>query len=674
MRAVLVRSLLVIAAGAVVLAAVLYVASTVDGRPPEVLEVRLTQPQADDPEVALVTTSIEVSFSEPIEVEGVARPVTLDPAVEGTTSLSGSTLIFTPGEPLALDTAYTVTVDPAIRDAAGNALSDAPDPFRFTTSGRPMLAGSDPADGTDDVAVDAPISLVFSGLMDTRSVESAISVSPPFPFEVRWAGERLELTPRLGLEPATDYTVRVGEDATDIAGVPLADAVAVTFRTVSPGLSVEQRVPAGGSDGIAPRTPIAVVFDRPMDPDSVDLSQVVVEPAVAGSVELVPLPGEDDARLLRLVPSAPLPANTTFEVTLGPDLRAADGGGLAEPTSWTFTTGAPPATLSNRVVFLSDRGGVANVWSMNPDGTGQVQVSAELAPVLDYAVAPDGGALVVGDGHGLVFLRPDGSDRRELTDPAHLEFDAAWSPNSSRIAFARADATTGRGLGLWTWEVGSGAASRIELPRALAPDGSPPAGSGDGERLDLRAPRYAPDGGALSFVDRSGAVGIVELPAQRLTLVRAAAVGVPAWDARSSGVLVRVDDGATRPEPFAAPVAPMDETQPADAGVIRRAGPDLEEAWFEGTARRIVVASDGRIGWIDAGGTVHVAAGFGEPGAVPAGLERLVVDELAMGPDPAALLVVTGTADGGGTVQLVDLERGERTRLVRDGWRVRWVP
>ena len=42
MRAVLLRSLAVIGVGAVVLAGVLYVASTVDARGPTVLEIRLT--------------------------------------------------------------------------------------------------------------------------------------------------------------------------------------------------------------------------------------------------------------------------------------------------------------------------------------------------------------------------------------------------------------------------------------------------------------------------------------------------------------------------------------------------------------------------------------------------------------------------------------------------------
>ena len=69
MRAVLLRSLAVIGVGGIVLAGVLYVATTFDGRPPSVLEVRLTAPVADDERVALINTSIEVAFSEPVEPE-----------------------------------------------------------------------------------------------------------------------------------------------------------------------------------------------------------------------------------------------------------------------------------------------------------------------------------------------------------------------------------------------------------------------------------------------------------------------------------------------------------------------------------------------------------------------------------------------------------------------------
>jgi len=48
MRSVLLRTLAVIGAGGLVLAGVLFVASTVDARPPEVDGIRLTQPSTDD--------------------------------------------------------------------------------------------------------------------------------------------------------------------------------------------------------------------------------------------------------------------------------------------------------------------------------------------------------------------------------------------------------------------------------------------------------------------------------------------------------------------------------------------------------------------------------------------------------------------------------------------------
>src|SRR5688500_20337617 len=69
MRSILLRSLLVIGAGGLALAALLYVASPVDARPPAVLEIRLTQPLADDVQRALITTSLEVVCSEMVERE-----------------------------------------------------------------------------------------------------------------------------------------------------------------------------------------------------------------------------------------------------------------------------------------------------------------------------------------------------------------------------------------------------------------------------------------------------------------------------------------------------------------------------------------------------------------------------------------------------------------------------
>ena len=57
-------------------------------------------------------------------------------------------------------------------------MTGAPERFEFTTVGNPTVVGSDPADAAADVALDAPIVVDFSTLMDTASVEAAIEVSP----------------------------------------------------------------------------------------------------------------------------------------------------------------------------------------------------------------------------------------------------------------------------------------------------------------------------------------------------------------------------------------------------------------------------------------------------------------------------------------------------------------
>lgn len=679
MRAVLLRSLLVIGAGGLALAGLLYVASTVDARPPVVLGITVTQPVAGDPSLALITTSIEVAFSEPVDADDASAAIRLEPEVDGSASWSGSTLIFTPADALELSTTYEVVVTTGVRDLAGNEMTEAPAPFTFETAGRPRIVATEPADGAVDVPVEQTIGVTFSTLMDTAVVERQLRVSPAIRYELRWSGEQLEIVPVEPLRPDTAYEVSLSGEATDAAGVALDEPFSLAFTTVQPGLRVDRLVPADGVDGIAPTTTIALVFDRPIDPESVETDGLRITPEVAGTLDVMALPGEESdeaamGRVLRFTPSGPLPPNTTYEVEVSPSVvSASGGGGLAQSLSWTFTTGAPGRTLTNQITFVSERGGVANVWAMNPDGTGQHQVTAELSPVVDYAVAPDGSSLVVADGRRLVFLRADGADRRVITGDEHWEFDPSYAPSGRLVAFGRADAATGAGLGLWQWEVGGGDPVSIELPDEVPPSAAPSAS--DAESALLRAPRYSPDGLAIAFVDVAGAVGLLELPGRRLTLVPFAATAPPAWLPDSSAVLL---GGTPLDSPGdAAPLtAPVERLRPgADDSVHRlsRSGAAAGETALGAGWHVQAVAGDGTIAYTTDQGRLAVTPRVDATAPSLVGDARIIEAAFAPGED-AMVVVVAEEGATAGSVERLDLGSGARTVLAPEGRLPRWLP
>jgi hypothetical protein len=698
-RGVGVRTLAVLGIGVAVLVAILYYASTVDGRPPTVQRITLTQHLSGDSHVALITSSIAVDFSEPVQHASAEAAFAISPQVSGQFSWSSASLTFTPDR-LSLRTTFEVTIGPGVRDRVGNEMATGAPPFRFTTVGNPSVVASAPADAGADVALDAPIVVDFSTLMDTASVERALHFAPSSDLRLRWARERLTIVPVAPLDPNRRYTLTIGVGARDQAGTPLDRPFKLSFRTVPSRLAPETMVPADGVSGIAVTTSIAVVFDRALDPASVRDDLLTITPTVAGSLDAIASPGaagllNGKLRVLRFQPSGPLDPNTTYDVTLAPGLLGADGAGLPAGLSWSFTTGAPTATLSNQVVFLSDRAGIANLWAMNPDGTNERQLSVELSPVIDYAVAPDGRAFVVGDGAAIVWQHADGSARRLLTDANSVEFDPAYSPDGSLLSFGRADPVLGTGLGLWTRQADGSDPRPVELPAEGIASPSPaipvPAPL-------LRAPRLSPDGTALAFVDEAGRVAILDLEQHRLSEATFVALSEPVWLPDSSGVLVSglsagsgLGPRAYRPRSAVPLLDPLsfapDATQLAAMRVVRldRGAASISPTAVGDGAARPALDADGRLAYISlqggdaAAGSLWVTNSPGDPG------DRVMRDPGArvgfasFAPEPQAMVIsrlpASGSiATGSDGIWLVNLRSGEAEQLAVDGWLPRWLP
>lgn len=736
-RRVVIRTVLVVAIGAVLLAPILYYASTVDVQPPHVSRFQLSQHLPGDEGVALTTSSLEVVFSEAVEHASAQSAFVVTPEIHGSFSWSGVTMIFTPAERLPLQTSFAVKLHGKVSDLAGNVMNSA-GPFAFHTVGGPSIVATQPVDQAVDVTVDAHIQLTFSTLMDTASVQRALEIIPSTDVDLRWSGQRLTIIPRSLLQPAQAYTLFVGAGARDQAGTALTAPLKLRFMTIPAGLAARTIVPADGTQGIAVTSPIAVVFDRPIDPGTVDDSLVTISPAVAGSVSVSTAEGaaglRDDAqRILRFTPSGPLPVNTTFTVAIGAGIRGVNGERMEAPLSWTFTTGAPSTSLGNQIVFLSQRSGVANVWAMNPDGSNQHEVSSELSPINIYAVAPDARSLVVGDGVRLIELRADGTGRRVLTDTGLVEFDPTYTPDGSAIVFGRADATTGSGLGLWRRPPGGGGADRIQIAPAPTPTPAPteaasPSGTATATPTAalapvLRAPRFSPDGSHLAFVDTSGYAGILAVKTGAVTRAPYEVVSPPAWLPDNTTVVVsglpvtEASDGLLTPGTAVQPLSPSglyllaDQRAALRIGALTDGGTSVQPAGLHEGGTLPEVDADGHIAYLvldprlpEAGrvwitGFPPTSAGLASTQIVPddRALESsvsfaprslwLVVarDPLpgvspspspSATPSPSAVPLPTSpvSTSGPGGIWVLDLVDNANTQLSPDGWLPSWIP
>src|SRR4029077_12587051 len=207
---------------AVLLAPILYYASTVDVRPPQVNRFVLSQHLPGDDGVALTTSSLEVVFSEAVQHQGAQAAFTLNPQVSGSFSWSGVTMIFTPAERLPLQTSFSMRLRGKVSDLAGNVMNGA-GPYTFHTVGGPSIVATQPVDQAVDVGLDAHIQLSFSTLMDTASVQRALDIEPNTEAELRWSGQRVTIIPRSRLLPDQAYTLFLGAGAQDQAGTSLTE-------------------------------------------------------------------------------------------------------------------------------------------------------------------------------------------------------------------------------------------------------------------------------------------------------------------------------------------------------------------------------------------------------------------------------------------------------------------
>ncbi|MDE0012596.1 MAG: hypothetical protein OXU36_15705 [Candidatus Poribacteria bacterium] len=108
-------------------------------------------------------------------------------------------------------------------------------------------------------------------------------------------------------------------------------------------------------------------------------------------------------------------------------------------TSITIAWAKAPATP--KILFTSTRDGNYEVYTMNPNGTEQVNLTHHRAADLDARWSPTGEQILfVSDRDGvrdLYFIDPDGSHVRRVFGKSTYRHDPTWSPDGKQIAYSR---------------------------------------------------------------------------------------------------------------------------------------------------------------------------------------------------------------------------------------------
>src|SRR5687768_3692617 len=85
---------------------------------------------------------------------------------------------------------------------------------------------------------------------------------------------------------------------------------------------------------------------------------------------------------------------------------------------------------------------IGNVYSVNPDGSGYMQLTADPDWGWNPEWSPDGQRILFqsdrgGLGSQIYVMNADGTGQTRLTDPPGLAGGPAWSPDGQRVVFTR---------------------------------------------------------------------------------------------------------------------------------------------------------------------------------------------------------------------------------------------
>ncbi len=281
---------------------------------------------------AVTSSTIVLTLKDP---SGTVVPGSL------TYSASTRTATLNPTASLAYATTYTASLSAT---GTNGAAMVAPVTWSFTTVAAPVptVGSLSPASGASGVAVTATVRGTFSIAVDPTSMSftvsgpsGAVAGSASYNSSTRVA----TFTPTTSLAYGAAYTAQL--KATGTAGGAMAAPATWSFTTVAPVVpTVSAQAPASGATAVASTAVVTGRFSVAITEST--LSFVVKDSTganVPGAVTYVA-----GTRVATFTPSPKLSYSTTYTATLS--ATSSQGGAMAAPATWSFTTNDPTTTYS----------------------------------------------------------------------------------------------------------------------------------------------------------------------------------------------------------------------------------------------------------------------------------------------------------------------------------------
>jgi uncharacterized protein YfaS (alpha-2-macroglobulin family) len=314
-------------------------------------------------EETMLDGAITIKFDQPMDEASVEAAFNIQESSSPTETVSTApvagqfswpaedTLIFTPSESLARMQAYDVRIG---EDAAGrNGKSIAsPVSFRFETVGFLEVSQVLPEDGTSDVSLDAPVTVMFNRpvvpLVTTgqqAGLPDFLEIDPPVAGSGEWTATSLyRFVPDVGWEGSTEYTVSIPAGLEDVTGAVLDETVTWSFVTTRP--SVAEIQPGTGFEQVAPNSPMTITFNTVMDQPSTESAISLYPASDPGSRVALDFSWNADGRTVYAQPAGLLELGTRYTLTVADSARALNGSStLDRETDSTFTTVPLPSVV-----------------------------------------------------------------------------------------------------------------------------------------------------------------------------------------------------------------------------------------------------------------------------------------------------------------------------------------